>query len=71
MGAEGGTMAGRSWLKLAEDANADGKRFMETVRNPASVRADAKMPAHADYDDATLDALTAYFKTFAVAGRAK
>ena len=71
MGAEGGTMAGRSWLKLGEDANADGKRFMETVRNPASVRADAKMPAHADYDDATLDALTAYFKTFAVAGRAK
>jgi hypothetical protein len=22
------------------------------------------MPAHADYDQATLDALTAYFKTF-------
>jgi cytochrome c2 len=65
MGAEGGTMAGRSWLKLAEDAASDGKRFRQTIHNPASVRPDAKMPAHADYDDATLDALTAYFKTFA------
>jgi hypothetical protein len=71
MGAEGGTMAGRSWLKLAEDAATDGKRFRQTIRNPVSVRPDAKMPAHADYDDATLDAMTAYFRAFAVDRRAK
>ena len=69
MGAQGGTMAGRSWLKLAERANEDGQSFRQTIRNPASVTPGAKMPAHADYDDATLDALTAYFKTFAAARR--
>lgn len=65
MGAEGGTMAGHSWLQLAAIANADGPRFRQIIRNPASVTPGAKMPAHADYDDQTLDALTAYFKTFA------
>jgi hypothetical protein len=69
MGAEGGTMAGSSWLKLAELANDDEKRFRQTIRNPASVTPGAKMPPQAGYDDATLDALTAYFKTFAIAGR--
>jgi len=69
MGAEGGTMARRSWRKLAEDAEKDGARFRQTISNPASVTAGAKMPAHADYNDATLDALTAYFRTFA--GRAR
>ena len=65
MGAEGGTMAGHSWLQLARIANADGVRFRRTIHDPASVMPGAKMPAHGDYDDATLDALTAYFKTFA------
>lgn len=69
MGAEGGTMAGRTWLKLAELANDNRKRFQQTVRNPASVTPGAKMPAQPNYDDATLDALTAYFKTFATSGR--
>lgn len=31
--------------------------------------AGAALAAHADYDDATLDATTAYFKTFVPAGR--
>jgi mono/diheme cytochrome c family protein len=65
MGAEGGTMARRSWRQLAAIANADGARFRQIIRNPASVTPGARMPAHSDYDDATLDALTAYFKTFA------
>jgi hypothetical protein len=68
MGVEGGTMAGRSWLKLAELANGDEKKFKQTIRDPASVTPGAKMPAQPGYDDATLVALTAYFKTFAVAG---
>jgi len=71
MGAEGGTVAGRSWMKLAERANEDDKQFRRTIRNPASVTPGAKMPAHADYDDATLDALTVYFKTFSPSGRTR
>jgi mono/diheme cytochrome c family protein len=65
MGAEGGTKAGRSWLQLAKDAAQDGQRFHQTIRNPTSANPKATMPAHASYDKATLDALTAYFKTFA------
>ncbi len=68
MGAQGGTMAGVSWIRLGKMADADGARFRQTIRNPASVTPGAKMPAHAAYDDATLDALTAYFRTFAAAG---
>ncbi|MGA9671353.1 MAG: c-type cytochrome [Terracidiphilus sp.] len=69
MGAEGGTVAGRSWMKLAQKANEDGERFRQIIRNPESVTPGATMPAHTDYDDATVDALTAYFKTFAAARR--
>jgi len=65
MGAQGGTKAARSWMQLAADAAQNGERFRQTVRNPAAVNPKATMPAHTSYDDATLDALTAYFKTFA------
>jgi mono/diheme cytochrome c family protein len=68
-GSEGGTKAGHSWLQLANDAAQDGHRFRQTIRNPTSASPKATMPAHTSYDDATLDALTAYFKTFAPAGR--
>jgi mono/diheme cytochrome c family protein len=71
MGAEGGTKAGRSWLKLAARAKDDGSRFKQTIRNPASVTPGAQMPAHSGYDDATLDALTAYFKIFLSYGDVK
>ena len=65
MGAEGGTMAGRSWLQLADLADKDPRRFRSIVRDPAAVTPGAKMPGQPGYDDATLDALAAYFKTFA------
>lgn len=65
MGAEGGTKAGRTWLQLAADASKDGARFKQSIRNPASVTPNAKMPPHANYDDATLAALLAYFRAFA------
>jgi cytochrome c2 len=65
MGAEGGTLAGRSWLKLAASAAHNPARFHQIIHDPVSVTPGAKMPAHKDYDDATLNALTAYFKTFA------
>jgi mono/diheme cytochrome c family protein len=68
MGVEGGTVAGESWIELGTMAAEDGAKFRQMIRNPASVKRDAKMPAHADYDDATLDALTAYFRMFAGGG---
>lgn len=64
MGAEGGTLAGQSWLRLAQDAQEDGGRFAQRIRNPKAVDPQAKMQAHPEYDDATLHALTAYFRTF-------
>jgi cytochrome c2 len=64
MGNEGGTLAGRSWMQLARLANQDSRRFEQTIRDPASLTPGAKMPAQSNYDQATLDALTAYFKTF-------
>jgi hypothetical protein len=62
---EGGERASRSWLVLAAWAATDAARFEQYIHNPQSVQASAKMPAHSDYDEATLAALTAYFKTFA------
>jgi hypothetical protein len=68
MCAEGGTKAGHSWLQLAERAEQDPQRFRQIIRNPTSVNPKAAMVAHPTYDDVTLNALTAYFKTFAPAG---
>ena len=61
---EGGERASRSWLVLAAWAATDATRFQQYIHNPQSIQAGAKMPAHTDYDEATLAALTAYFKTF-------
>jgi mono/diheme cytochrome c family protein len=68
-GAEGGTMAGRSWEDLANSAWDDGPTFRQTIHNPQSINPASHMPPHPQYDFGTLDALTAYFKTFATAGR--
>ncbi len=65
MGAQGGTKAGRSWLQLAAVAAQNSQRFRQVIRNPTAANPKATMPAHTTYDDPTLDALTAYFKTFA------
>ena len=65
MGAEGGTMAQRPWLQLAAVADQHPEKFRRVIRDPASVTPGAKMPGQPGYDEATLDALTAYFKTFA------
>jgi hypothetical protein len=63
-GAEGGTKAGRSWMQVGEMAMNDPLRFRAMIHDPKSVLPDAKSPAQPDYDNATLDALTAYFRTF-------
>ncbi len=63
---EGGELASRSWLVLAAWAATDAGRFKQYIRNPQSILACAKMPAHVEYDDATLEVISAYFKTFAL-----
>lgn len=68
MGAEGGTMAGSSWRKLGDLARSDPRRFGAIIRDPKSISPAAKMPGQPGYDDATLNALAAYFKTFSRAG---
>jgi hypothetical protein len=62
---EGGERASRSWLVLAAWAATDATQFQQYIHNPQSIQSSAKMPAHGDYDQATLAALTAYFATFA------
>lgn len=62
---EGGERASRSWLVLAAWAATDSDRFQQYIHNPQALQPNAKMPAHGDYDQATLAALTAYFATFA------
>jgi len=62
---EGGDRASRSWLVLAAWAATDSTRFQDYIHNPQALQPNAKMPAHGDYDQATLAALTAYFTTFA------
>ena len=57
-------MGGHSWSQLAAIARFDATRFQYTIRDPQAVNPGAKMPAHKDYDDATLHALTEYFRTF-------
>jgi cytochrome c2 len=64
LGREGGEMASRSWLILGAWAATDPTNFRHYIHNPRSIMPAAKMPVHPDYDERTLEALTAYFKTF-------
>jgi mono/diheme cytochrome c family protein len=63
-GREGGEKAGVSWAVLATLAAAAPENFMAYIRNPKTKDPDAQMPGNPNYDDATLQALTAYFQTF-------
>ena len=64
-GPYGGTKAGLSWEVLSGLAKMDGAFFAKYIHDPKSVSPKAKMPANPQYDDATLQALTAYFKSMA------
>ncbi len=64
-GEMGGTMGKSSWPQLAEEAVKDPERFREIIVDPEAVRHGARMPGRPHYDRATLDALVAYFRTFA------
>jgi mono/diheme cytochrome c family protein len=63
-GGEGGQKAGRSWEMLAAFAAASPKDFTSYIRAPLSQNPQTQMPANPQYDDATLAAITAYFRAF-------
>jgi mono/diheme cytochrome c family protein len=64
LGSEGGQKAARTWQNLSAWATASPEYFAAYVRNPAAKNPHAQMPGNPAYDDATLQALTAYFQTF-------
>jgi mono/diheme cytochrome c family protein len=63
-GSEGGQKSGRSWKLLSDLAAKSPEYFTGYIRNPVAKNPNAQMPANPQYEDATLDALTAYFKAF-------
>lgn len=71
MGQEGGMKAGRPWLVLSAWAAASPKYFADYVRNPQSMNPRAEMPRNPGYDDATIGALIAYFRTFSSSAQEK
>ena len=64
MGREGGKKAGRPWPVLSAWAAASPNISPTYVRNPQSRNPHAQMPGNPGYDDATIAALVAYFRTF-------
>ncbi|HEY0758790.1 MAG TPA: c-type cytochrome [Acidisarcina sp.] len=69
LGAVGGQMARHPWTVLAAWAASDPEYFVHYVRNPRAAGAGRMMPAMTSYDDRTLEALRAYFATFAARPR--
>ena len=63
------TKARYTWSALGSMAGQAPKQFAAYVKNPQSVAQYAKMPANPAYDNATLHALTAYFRAFDRAGK--
>jgi hypothetical protein len=64
-GAEGGTKAGLTWEAIARFSATAPEFFDSYVRDPKKVNPAAHMDGSPGYDDATLNALHAYFKPFA------
>jgi mono/diheme cytochrome c family protein len=58
-----------NWAGIAFFVDASPKDFAAYVRNPKTVVKTAEMPGSPGYDDATVEALTAYFRTFLVKGK--
>jgi mono/diheme cytochrome c family protein len=65
LGNEGGQKSGHPWLVLSAWAAASPEYFAAYVRNPQTKNPQARMPGNPGYDDATIRALSAYFRTFA------
>lgn len=63
-GDEGGQKAGVGWPVISAIAQGSPDFFRAYVRDPKSKSAQARMPGNPEYDDATLAALEAYFRSF-------
>jgi mono/diheme cytochrome c family protein len=63
-GREGGQKAGRPWLVLGAIAATSPDYFAAYVRDPKKKNPNAQMLGNPKYDDATIQALIAYFRTF-------
>jgi mono/diheme cytochrome c family protein len=68
MGREGGQKSGIPWPVLSTRATASPETFAAYVRNPQAKNLHAQMPGNPDYDNVTVDALIAYFRTFSTTG---
>ena len=68
IGREGGQKSGIPWQALSASATASPEQFAAYVRNPQAKNPRAEMPGNPGYDDVTIDALTAYFRTFSATG---
>jgi mono/diheme cytochrome c family protein len=64
LGNEGGTKARRPWEVLSVWASSAPTNFAAYIRNPQAKNPKAQMPGNPNYDEATINALTAYFQTF-------
>ncbi len=62
---EGGTKAGVPWSVVASLAASNPQQFATYVRDPKKMNPASQMAASPNYDDATIDALRAYFQPFA------
>ena len=58
-----------TWAAIGKIASSSPREFAAYIRNPRSKAQYAEMPAYPNYDDATLQALTSYFRTFNPAKR--
>ncbi|HXX44822.1 MAG TPA: c-type cytochrome [Candidatus Acidoferrales bacterium] len=63
MGSEGGQKSGIPWTLIAAVAENSRDLFVAYVRDPKSKSPLAAMPGNPNYDDETLRALAAYFRT--------
>jgi mono/diheme cytochrome c family protein len=63
-GNDGGQKSGVTWAVLSALATNSPEFFIEYVRHPESKNPKAQMPANPTYDDETMRALAAYFRTF-------
>lgn len=70
-GADGGQQAHRPWLVLSAWATASPEHFARYVRFPQAENPNAQMHPNPAYDDATLQALTAYFRSLVPASQEK
>lgn len=63
-GSEGGQKSERPWLVLSAWATASPDFFTAYVRDPKTKNPASQMPGNPGYDDSTMRALIAYFRTF-------